>query len=571
MCMKGKFIKAGKKRTLCVLLSTLLLIGTGTTDVTHALAEVAYTGLAVEYRTQSDVAEKLKSVWELDYDAEYAKEPATSVPYEAGKLTQEKQENALALINAIRYIAGLSSNVNQNESYVTCAQAAALVNCVNKSLSHYPTCPEDMDTELCETAKLGAGKSNLSWGTTNLRKMVMMFMDDSGTSTLGHRRWILYPMLQNVGFGMVGGYGAMHAVDNFSSENAKAVPGVAWPAQNMPLELWDDGNAWSVSFGRSLDAENIDVEISKNNGQQSWNLTGAAGDGSLSISNQNYGQPGCVIFTPNSASYKDGDIYHITIKEADEIIADYDVNFFSVYEKNNLASDFSSNDKSTDYYYDDDYNYDDDAGLKSEVISEMKMQKVSNLKLVKQIDDYYGYLDLNFEWMQPEKHKTEIFYYYLNGKYYGYTAGDDCSESDDRIFMNLNSAYDKEVKRGRGYTLSVQPEYRVNHTNVMGETVELKFATKPNKVTGVNVKTTSHKIKVSWNKKVGSGYQVQIASNSKFTKNKKTYKIASSKTLSKTISGLKSGQKYYVRIRAYKAYGNTAYGKWSKTKTITCK
>lgn len=373
----------------------------------------------------------------------------------------------------------------------------------------------------------------------------------------------------------------MYAIENFSSSNIKAVPGVAWPAQNMPLELWDEGNAWSVSFGRNLVADSISVTVSKNDGQQSWHLTDDGGDGSLSISNQNYGQPGCVIFTPNSASYKSGDVYHVTIKESDQIIADYDVNFFTVYEANNDFSISSADDEDIDYNGDYDYDYDygygygygsyDYTEATAKTISEMKAQKVSNLKLLKQVDDYYGYLDLEFEWNQPEKYKTEMFDYYLNGEYCGYTTEDDFSESNNKVSIHLYSAYEKALKRGRGYILSVQPDYWVKQTHVLGEKVDLKFATKPNKVTAVTVKTTSHKAKVSWNKKIGSGYQVQIATNSKFTKNKKTYKIASSKTLSKTISGLKSGKKYYVRVRAYKTYGNTAYGKWSTTKTFVCK
>lgn len=201
--MKIKFTKTGKKRTLCVLLSALLACGLASTDITPAFAGTTDNGLSVDYRTQSEIAEKLKSVWELDYDAEYTRKPATSAPYEAGELTQEKQESAVNLVNAIRYIAGLSADVSLNDSYAICAQTAALVNCVNKNLSHHPTRPADMDADLYEIGKLGASKSNISWGTTNLREMVKMFMDDSDTPTVGHRRWIIYPILQNVGFGMV--------------------------------------------------------------------------------------------------------------------------------------------------------------------------------------------------------------------------------------------------------------------------------------------------------------------------------------------------------------------------------
>lgn len=77
------------------------------------------------------------------------------------------------------------------------------------------------------------------------------------------------------------------------------------------------------------------------------------------------------------------------------------------------------------------------------------------------------------------------------------------------------------------------------------------------------------KIVVSWKKasKV-TKYQVQAALNKKFTKGKQT-KSVSSKRNSVTISGLKQGKKYYVRIRAYKTIqGKKYYGKWSKIKSV---
>ena len=80
------------------------------------------------------------------------------------------------------------------------------------------------------------------------------------------------------------------------------------------------------------------------------------------------------------------------------------------------------------------------------------------------------------------------------------------------------------------------------------------------------VTPTSNSVKVSWNKISGvTGYQVQIATDSKFSKNKKTYTL---KETSKAIKNLKSNQKYYVHVRTYKG---SDYSKWSKTQTVTTK
>ena len=70
-----------------------------------------------------------------------------------------------------------------------------------------------------------------------------------------------------------------------------------------------------------------------------------------------------------------------------------------------------------------------------------------------------------------------------------------------------------------------------------------------------------------------AGYQVQYSTSKKFTKKTtKTAKVATTKALNKTVKGLKSGKKYYVRVRAYKvADGKTVYSAWTKTKSVKVK
>lgn len=84
-----------------------------------------------------------------------------------------------------------------------------------------------------------------------------------------------------------------------------------------------------------------------------------------------------------------------------------------------------------------------------------------------------------------------------------------------------------------------------------------------------NVKTK--KLTVKWKKtSKAKGYQIQIATNKKFTKGKKT------KTLSKTtysFKKLKKNKYYYVRIRAYVYDSNhkKVYGSWSAVKKVKIK
>ena len=67
-----------------------------------------------------------------------------------------------------------------------------------------------------------------------------------------------------------------------------------------------------------------------------------------------------------------------------------------------------------------------------------------------------------------------------------------------------------------------------------------------------------------------TGYQIQLATDSKFTKNKKTVNVKGYRTVSKKIAKLKGGKKYYVRIRTYKTVSGTKYySGWSKAKAVT--
>lgn len=150
--------------------------------------------------------------------------------------------------------------------------------------------------------------------------------------------------------------------------------------------------------------------------------------------------------------------------------------------------------------------------------------------------------------------------------------------------------------KAEGYTLKNGQDYTVKYTdgrkNVgkYAVTVTLKGTYTGSKTLyfKINPKSTSiSKLKaakgkgftVNWKKQtekmaasVISGYQIQIATNSKFTQNKKAVKVKGYKKTSKTFNKLKKNKKYYVRIRTYKTVsGTTYYSAWSKVKTVKTK
>jgi hypothetical protein len=89
------------------------------------------------------------------------------------------------------------------------------------------------------------------------------------------------------------------------------------------------------------------------------------------------------------------------------------------------------------------------------------------------------------------------------------------------------------------------------------------------KVTSLTSKKT--KKAVAKVKKVDgiTGYQIQIATDSKMKSNKKT---VTTKKTTYTFSKLKSKKKYYVRSRVYKVIGGKkVYGKWGSVKKVKIK
>ena len=76
-----------------------------------------------------------------------------------------------------------------------------------------------------------------------------------------------------------------------------------------------------------------------------------------------------------------------------------------------------------------------------------------------------------------------------------------------------------------------------------------------------------------WNKIANvSGYQIQVATDKKFKKNKKTITVAKQNANKKTVKKLKAKKKYFVRVRAYKIVdGKKVYGKCSKIKSVKTK
>ena len=96
---------------------------------------------------------------------------------------------------------------------------------------------------------------------------------------------------------------------------------------------------------------------------------------------------------------------------------------------------------------------------------------------------------------------------------------------------------------------------------------------KPNKTSVKKSKAKKGSVELTWSKTKGvKGYQIQVATDKKFKKNKKTVTIKKQKTTKTTVKKLKAKKKYYVRVRTYKIVnGKKVYSSWSKVKSVKTK
>lgn len=97
-------------------------------------------------------------------------------------------------------------------------------------------------------------------------------------------------------------------------------------------------------------------------------------------------------------------------------------------------------------------------------------------------------------------------------------------------------------------------------------------STTPAKTKVQKISAGKKSITAQWKKVAGvSAYQVQIATNKKFSKDKKTFKVSKKSTKVK-IKKLKAKKVYYVRVRSYKKVnGKKVYSKWSTVRKVKTK
>lgn len=120
-------------------------------------------GVGVAYHSKEDIRKYIKANGAaVNGPLEFADPPQTVVPYDPGKLSDKTQQSALNMLKQIRYIAGISDQVQLSDDLCRRAQAASFVNYVNNKMSHEPAKPSGMNEALYQLGYQGAKSSNIA-------------------------------------------------------------------------------------------------------------------------------------------------------------------------------------------------------------------------------------------------------------------------------------------------------------------------------------------------------------------------------------------------------------------------
>lgn len=271
-----------------------------------------------------------------DFRKPYSTAPATSKPYAAGALRNDYVQDGVNAVNFYRFISGLPYDVTATAELNKQAQHGAVLLAATGQFTHFPNPkPRDMADEFYDQGYAATSSSNIysSYGYDDhiVARSIDAYMDDSDVSNLdrvGHRRWILNPPLQRIGFGQAEGsddtsYSALKVFDS-----SRAAPTryhyVAYPAEGLfPVEVFKGTYAWSVSINPEEYAEpslkNVKVSLKRVSDNKNWTLTSANNQATVSgvymnVENSGYGSGPAIIFRPNGiTAYQAGDKFEVTI------------------------------------------------------------------------------------------------------------------------------------------------------------------------------------------------------------------------------------------------------------------
>lgn len=333
-------------------------------------------------RSEQEIMEKWNQ-WMNDKDKNipmFTETPSTQAPYSPGILNPAYLQRGLDAANFYRFLSGLNGDLVLDEALNHQAQYGAVLVSTEGRLNHHPKQPADMADDFYKVGYKSTSSSNLytSNGDGNiLVSSIEAYMDDSGVTNIdrvGHRRWILSPKLQKIGFGIADNddyYSAMQVMDTSRSSNTSYNYSLYPNKGAFPVEAFNALEPWSVQLNpdqfQKPSLNDVRVKITRLADQKMWSLDhSSASEGFptayynvssydlkwhqqayLNVNTTNFGYGYAIIFRPDDVQLiKAGDQFQVTItglNKTDGTPAEisYQTNFFNIHPQKQSEEPYS--------------------------------------------------------------------------------------------------------------------------------------------------------------------------------------------------------------------------------------
>lgn len=280
----------------------------------------------------------------------YAEVPSHTAPYSAGAASAGLRANGLRMANFVRFLAGLPADLVLDQELNDLAQHGAVLLKAHGTLTHEPAKPADMEQEFFDRGRSSTTSANIASGYHSLSSSIRNgYMEDDSSSnitTVGHRRWILNPALQKLGFGYCEGFSTIQVIDK-----SRTAPfdyrWIAWPVGEFPVTFFDSNDPWSLTLNtadyyQQPAAGSVSVTLERlGTNSAVWTLDSndssyTATNEYFTVNNGGYGINNCIIFRPDSTfTCNPGESYRVTVsgisdKAGNPTNLTYTVNFFAL-------------------------------------------------------------------------------------------------------------------------------------------------------------------------------------------------------------------------------------------------
>lgn len=206
--------------------------------------------------------------------------PGNMANCDEGNIPQAVKDKIFMRLMYFRKAAGLLNEVVDNSTKSAKAQKAALMMHANGTLSHDP--PNDWSC-FSDDGKQGAGNSLLT--STKNAAAIDSYIRDQGSDNypVGHRRWLLWPRLQEIGVGNTSGYNAIWVLGNAVTRPADTPEFIAWPPQGYaPKQLAYPRWSFSIANANFRDTSiSMQVKGDSSVSLEIEELTGIYGDNTI--------------------------------------------------------------------------------------------------------------------------------------------------------------------------------------------------------------------------------------------------------------------------------------------------